>query len=90
MKVEERLVGPSSHRKPAIVLRKQGRPIAAIEMFVSHAVDGDKASMLAELDVPWIELGSEALSDPETAWTIDQPLEPRRGSITAPLEQKSE
>jgi hypothetical protein len=49
--------------------------IAAIEVFVSHAVDDEKAQRLHELGIPWIEVfGNENFFAGEHAWRGDQPI----------------
>jgi endogenous inhibitor of DNA gyrase (YacG/DUF329 family) len=87
--VESRLTAAGAYRTPDIVLRRNGSAVAAIEILASHAVDAEKAAMLARLEVPWIEVRAvEQLYEAPTAWTIDQPLEPVRGSM--PLDWRCE
>lgn len=62
-------------RRPDIVLRRAGQPVAAIEVVVTHAVSAEMARALDELAVPWIELhADERLAEPG-AWTAADPLE---------------
>lgn len=80
--VESRLTAGGAYRTPDIVLRKNGSAVAAIEVFASHAVDEEKAAMLASLEMPWIEVvAAEHIYEGPGAWTIEQPLEPVRGSM---------
>lgn len=63
--------------RPDITLVRDGRPVAAIEVLVSHAVDEEKQRALAGVGVPWIEVrAAEALLGEEDAggWTADLPL----------------
>jgi len=63
-------------RKPDILLEKGGVPVAAIEIFATHAVDAKKAADLAKYGVPWFEVrASEELYSGDTAWMGDRPLE---------------
>lgn len=60
--VEGWVAAPAAQRRPDILLRRAGVPIAAIEVLVSHRVTDEKAEALARLGVPWVELcASEAL-----------------------------
>lgn len=62
-------------RRPDIALLSKGKAVGAIEVFVSHAVDDEKAAYLRELDIPWLEvIGQESFYTAETAWTSDEPL----------------
>ena len=55
--------------RPDILLRKNGVPIAAIEVLVSHRVPDDKAAALEGAGLPWIEIRADpALLDGDTAW----------------------
>jgi hypothetical protein len=61
--------------RPDIALLANGEIIAAIEVFVTHAVDDDKAQYLNSKGIPWIEVfGQERFYSGETAWNGDQPL----------------
>ena len=42
--------------RPDIVLLNEGKEIAAIEVFASHAVDQQKSNILASLGLPWLEV----------------------------------
>lgn len=88
VKVEQRLGSLESLRRPDVLLLRNGHPVAAIEVFVTHAVDADKAAILASLGLPWVEvLASDVLpsygvsrqveeSDKPVPpdWTYSQPL----------------
>lgn len=61
--------------RPDIALLQNGQVIGAIEVFVSHRVDEEKAARFDALGVDWIELrGHESLYEEADAWTIDKPL----------------
>lgn len=67
--------------RPDIVLLAAGRPLAAIEIWVSHRVEEPKAEVLKQMGVPWIEVqGAEALYAGEDPWTSVQPLAVARHS----------
>lgn len=62
VKVELRLRDPGdplAGRIPDIVLLRDGEPVAAIEVFHTHAVDARKAEALAGMGVPWLEVRAE-------------------------------
>jgi hypothetical protein len=59
---------------PDIVLEKDGVAIGAIEVLVSHAVDGEKAAALAALGVPWLEIRADKGLIESPGWSIDLPL----------------
>lgn len=71
--------------RPDVLLERDGRPQAAIEVYATHAVSDTKAAELGRMGVPWLEvIADPALYDPDTPWTADQPLpavrhEPRSG-----------
>jgi hypothetical protein len=70
----ERRVGVEHMRRPDIVVLDGDRPVAAVEVLVSHAVDREKASALASLRIPWIEVrGDPALLD-GAGWRRELPL----------------
>lgn len=72
MKVERRL---ENNLQPDIQLLRQGAAIAAIEIFVTHSVDREKAAKLQALCLPWVEIkGKPALYTGHEAWHIDIPL----------------
>jgi len=61
-------------RRPDIVIKRRGVAIGAIEVLVSHAVSPEKASALAQLAVPWVEvLAAEHLAS-AGEWAPRQPL----------------
>jgi hypothetical protein len=60
---------------PDIILKRDGTPVAAVEVFVRHRVDEEKSARLAAMGIPWIEVrGSVDLYDGAHPWTIDLPL----------------
>lgn len=72
--VEPRL-GAAGHTRPDILLRRGGRPIAAIEVLVSHAVDEEKAAALETAAVPWVEVSADVdLLAIDAGWTVATPL----------------
>jgi hypothetical protein len=74
IRLESSLRQAEIRRVPDIVLEKDGVAIGAIEVLVSHAVDGEKAAALAALGVPWLEVrADEGLIEPP-GWSIDLPL----------------
>lgn len=78
----EHRVGDS--RRPDILLCRDRRPIAAIEVVVSNPVSAEKARVLEELGVCWIEVGAtDALTFPG-GWAADQPLLVARSSDEHP------
>lgn len=60
--VEHRL---ASGRVPDVVLLRDGEPRFGIEIFVTHAVDDEKAGALT---IAWIELGGQAVLDAPLRW----------------------
>jgi hypothetical protein len=83
VRVESRIEDQAGHRVPDVVLTRNGGGwVGAIEVFVSHEVDADKAAMFARLEVPWVEVeATDALSDRTSGWTIAEPLRPRASSV---------
>lgn len=72
VRVERKL---SDGLQPDIALWKNGHPLAAIEVFVTHAVDEEKAKRLRALKIPWVEIpGEESLYLGDTAWHSIQSL----------------
>jgi hypothetical protein len=73
-------------RRPDIVLYRAGKPVAAIEICVSHAMDNDKKNELQKYGLPWIEIKADGNivdeyfvkwteeDDDEFPWTIEKPL----------------
>ena len=72
----ERGVGERAARRvPDVTLYRADRPVAAIEILASHAVDDEKARVLAAMEVPWIEVRATTnLSSGDEAWTLAEPL----------------
>lgn len=61
--------------RPDILLRKDGMPIAAIEVLVSHRVPDEKATALENAGLPWIEIRADpGMLEGHTAWRAGQPL----------------
>jgi hypothetical protein len=62
-------------RRPDIVLLQDGRPIAAIEVWVSHRVEPEKRHMYAEWRLPWIEVDAHAGAyERPHGWSAAEPL----------------
>ncbi len=62
-------------RKPDIVFYRDSKPIAAIEVKVTHAVDEQKKIDLERFGLPWLEVeANEDFYDGERKWTPDKPL----------------
>jgi hypothetical protein len=62
-------------RKPDIVCYRGGRPIAAIEVLVTHAVDEQKRLDLERAGLHWLEVAAdEDLYAGARKWTPDRPL----------------
>jgi hypothetical protein len=73
--VETGIAAARGSRRPDILLRRVGKPVAAIEVLVSHAVSDDKAAALAAAGVPWIEVRADArLVEGNDAWRREVPL----------------
>ena len=45
--------------RPDIVLYRNDKPIAAIEVCVTHAIDDEKKAKLREINLPWIEVKAD-------------------------------
>jgi hypothetical protein len=66
----ERRVGT---RRPDVTLFRGGAAVAAVEVFATHAVDDEKARVLADAQIPWVEVRAiEVLEG--AAWTPAKPL----------------
>ncbi len=62
--------------RPDIVLLQNGAVIGAIEIWVTHAVDKEKALKLQQMAVDWIELnGHEGIYEAPHPWTVNMPLD---------------
>lgn len=62
-------------RKPDIVFYRDNKPIAAIEVKVTHAVDEQKRIDLEQSGLPWFEVeANEDFYEGERKWTADKPL----------------
>lgn len=74
----ERLVDA---RRPDILLLQGGRPVGAIEVRVTHAVDAAKARALASSRLPWVEVLGRDLWGPDGArWVDGSPMPAHAGS----------
>jgi hypothetical protein len=61
--------------RPDIALLREGIPIGAIEVLVTHTVEPDKASYYRQKFIRWIEVqGTESFYQGKAKWTSDQPL----------------
>jgi uncharacterized protein YlaI len=73
----ERHVGT---RKPDILFYRNGTPVAAIEIYATHAVDEWKRAELKELGIPWLEVkADERIYQPDEygetePWSLSKPL----------------
>jgi hypothetical protein len=62
-------------RKPDIVFYRDSKPIAAIEIKVTHAVDEQKRMDLERSGLPWLEVeANEDFYEGEDKWSPDKPL----------------
>jgi len=62
-------------RKPDIVFYRESKPVGAIEVKVTHAVDEQKRIDLKRSGLPWLEVeASEDFYEGEDKWTPDKPL----------------
>lgn len=67
--------------QPDLVLYRDGRPVGAVEVLVSHTVTPEKAAALRALEVPWLEVSAYALDTGGLApWTPATPLPVHRAS----------
>ena len=58
-----------------LILTLRGRPVLAIEVRATHAVDERKSAALADLRLPWIEVEAARLLPPTgAAWHAEVPL----------------
>ncbi len=71
LRVEEAL--PSL--RADILLLRNGKPVAAIEVYSSHAVGDVRAEKYRNLGVPWLEVSASGIVErPAGAWTTEDPL----------------
>ncbi len=68
----EHRVGES--RRPDIVLLRNGAPVGAVEVVVSNAVSDEKARVLAELGVAWVEVLGNSEIATRDGWSPREPL----------------
>jgi hypothetical protein len=62
-------------------LLREGKPVGAVEVYVTHRVDDTKAEALATLGVPWVEVkGDVSLMSGDIPWTTDRSLPGHRRS----------
>lgn len=71
VQVEHRI---GNARRPDILLLREGVAIGGVEILVSHEVSPDKATVLAELGVPWIEVVATEELATVGGWTPAEPL----------------
>lgn len=57
--IETQVRSLDDHRQPDILLRREGWPVAAIEVLVTHRVSEEKAEALARLGIPWTEVRAD-------------------------------
>lgn len=68
----ERYVGT---RKPDITFYRGSVPVAAIEVYATHAVDKEKEAYLLSLGIPFLEVkASTSIYEGSTAWKPQSPL----------------
>ena len=73
--VVEAGVTAGSRLRPDILLARNGVPIAAIEVLVSHRVPDEKAAALENAGLPWIEVRAHSgLLEGESAWSLNRAL----------------
>ncbi len=71
--------------RPDVLLRLRGAPVAAIEIFKSHAVSSEKASQFSKLGIPWLEVrADQRLLSSYSPWTIKSVLPVYRQGGRAP------
>ena len=76
-------------RRPDLTLWRDGQPVAAVEVVVSHAVDGRKAAALAALGIPWVEVRAttgDGGRPTASSWTPADPLPARQAARLFPVE----
>lgn len=68
-----------------LMLLREGREVAALEVHASHAVDADKAAKYRDRGIPWIEVPAHGvLPEGGVAWTPAEPLPVLQDSALAP------
>lgn len=73
--------GPAAAR-PDVVLLRGGRPVAAVEVLVTHAVAMPAAVTLSDLEVPWAEVrAARRLYSTPGAWAFPAALPAIRTSV---------
>ena len=60
--------------RPDLLLLRSGSPIAAVEVFATHAVDEAKRGVLASLGIPWIEVQAQPALYEGEGWNGVEPL----------------
>jgi hypothetical protein len=62
-------------RRPDILLLDGDRVVGAVEVWVSHRVEGDKQALFATWEVPWAEVSAEAVQiETDSRWNPQSPL----------------
>lgn len=85
VELEHRVGSVEASRIPDIVLYNGDQIVGAIEVFHTHAVDDEKAAILAALEVPWIEVRTdERLIAQGSSWTSREPLPIHRQGLARP------
>ena len=75
VRVETRVADEAGARVPDVLLMREGRPLAGIEVFASHAVSTIKESALARLGVAFVEVkADDALIAEGDAWRMESIL----------------
>jgi hypothetical protein len=75
VELESRVGSLEASLIPDITLYRGDELVGAIEVFHTHAVDDEKAAILAALEVPWIEVrADERMIEQSRAWTAREPL----------------
>lgn len=80
VRVEHRL---GDSRRPDVLLLRDGAPVGAIEIVVSHTVAEEKANALAAAGIPWVEIDADPLRREAGDWRLDEPLDARRANDVA-------
>lgn len=76
---------PVGSRRPDITLFAGTTPVAAVEVFATHAVDAEKATVLAELELPWLEVRAHHIIRGDvSAWSRPSTLPVHREAPPSP------
>jgi hypothetical protein len=79
--IERRLNDAS---RPDILLWRDGSPVGAVEIVVSHALAAAKSESLATLGVPWVEIDADPTRRTGQAWNFAEPIDARRVNDIVP------